>query len=77
MDSLEIRVNNLADREARDAAENGSERVLVLRKIEEEEKLEVPSFSEAEEEVLWKIGGKKDEYGKWELPDGRQLPNKP
>lgn len=74
MDALEIRVNNLADREARDAAENGSERVLVLRKIEEE-RLEVPCFSEAEEEVLRKIGEKKDESGKWDLSNGRQLLN--
>lgn len=74
MDALEIRVNNLADREARDAAENGSERVLVLRKIEEE-RLEVPCFSEAEEEVLRKICEKKDESGKWDLPNGRQLLN--
>lgn len=74
MDALEIRFNNLADRETRDAAENGSERVFVLRKIEEE-RLEVPSFSEAEEEILWKTGEKKDESGKWDLPGGRQLLN--
>lgn len=69
----EIRGNNLADQEARDAAENEIKMVMTPDK----EELEVPKFSEVEEKELSKIGGEQDKSGKWKLPDGRQLLNKP
>lgn len=72
----EIRGNNLADQEARDAAENGSEKVVLILSQSEEE-LEIPKFTEAEEKELSKIGGERDQQGKWKLPNGRQLLNKP
>ncbi|RMC21662.1 hypothetical protein DUI87_02530 [Hirundo rustica rustica] len=71
----EIRGNNLADQEAKDAAENGAERVMLIL-TPNEEKLEIPKFSEAEKKELNKIGGEQAESGKWKLPDGRQLLNK-
>lgn len=37
---------------------------------------EVPTFSEMEEKELLRLGAKKDNEGKWRLPDGRQLLNK-
>ncbi|RMC19911.1 hypothetical protein DUI87_03477 [Hirundo rustica rustica] len=71
----EIRGNNLADKEAKDAAENGAERVMLIL-TPNEKKLEIPKFSEAEKNELNKIGGEQAESGKWKLPDGRQLLNK-
>ncbi|RMC16746.1 hypothetical protein DUI87_06340 [Hirundo rustica rustica] len=71
----EIRGNNLADQEAKDAAENGAERVMLIL-TPNEEKLEIPKFSKAEKKELNKIGGEQAESGKWKLPDGRQLLNK-
>ncbi|XP_063253202.1 uncharacterized protein LOC134550430 isoform X2 [Prinia subflava] len=71
----EVRGNNLADQEAKDAAENGVERVMLILTTNEEE-LEIPKFSETEEKELKEIGGEQDESGKWKLPDGRQLLNK-
>ncbi|RMB99542.1 hypothetical protein DUI87_23795 [Hirundo rustica rustica] len=71
----EIRGNNLADQEAKDAAENGAERVMLILNPNEE-KLEIPKFSEAEKKELNKIGGEQAESGKRKLPDGRQLLNK-
>ncbi|RMC22064.1 hypothetical protein DUI87_02935 [Hirundo rustica rustica] len=71
----EIRGNNLADQEAKDAAENGAEKVMLIL-TPNEEKLEIPKFSEAEKKELNKIGGEQAESGKWKLPDGRQLLNK-
>lgn len=49
--------------------------MLILTPSKEE--LELPKFSEAEEKELRKIGGEQDQSGKWKLPDGRQLLNKP
>ncbi|RMB96100.1 hypothetical protein DUI87_27386 [Hirundo rustica rustica] len=71
----EIRGNNLADQEAKDAAENGAERVMLIL-TPNEEKLEIPKFSEADKKELNKIGGDQAESEKWKLPDGRQLVNK-
>lgn len=51
-----IRGNNLADQEARDAAENGSEKVILILAPSKEEP-EIPKFSEAEENELRKMGG--------------------
>ncbi|RMB97597.1 hypothetical protein DUI87_25859 [Hirundo rustica rustica] len=47
----EIRGNNLADQEAKDAAENGAERVMLIL-TPNEEKLEIPKFSKAEKKEL-------------------------
>lgn len=69
----EIRGNNLADHEAKDAAENGAERVmLILILTPNEEKLEIPKFRESEKKELEvnKINQK------WKLLNGRQLLNK-
>lgn len=72
----EIRGNNLADQEAKDAAENGTEPILLILTPERGE-LEIPKFSKEEEKELFKIGGEQDQSGKRKLPDGRQLLNKP
>ncbi|RMC04416.1 hypothetical protein DUI87_19238 [Hirundo rustica rustica] len=71
----EIRGNNLADQESKDAAENGTKRVMLIL-TPNEEKWEIPKFSEAEKKELNKIGGEQAESGKWKLPDERQLLNK-
>ena len=72
----EIRGSNLADQEAKDAAENGTKRIMLILTPERGE-LEIPKFSKEEEKELFKIGGEQDQSGKWKLPDGRQLLNKP
>ncbi|RMB96370.1 hypothetical protein DUI87_27171 [Hirundo rustica rustica] len=71
----EIRGNNLADQEAKDAAENGAEGFMLIL-TPNEEKLEIPKFSEAEKKELNKIRREQAESEKWKLPDGRQLLNK-
>lgn len=73
--TFEMKGNNLADREAKEAAEKGSARAVTIM-LEREERVEIPVFGEAEERELIRIGGKKDENGRWELMDGRQLLNK-
>lgn len=73
--SLEIRGDNLADREAREAAETGSERIQMILTADVE-RWETPKFSKAEERGLIKIERNKDESGKWKLFDGRQLLSK-
>lgn len=52
--SLEIRGDNLADREVREAAETGSERIQMILTADVE-RWETPKFSEAEERELIKI----------------------
>ncbi|RMC03780.1 hypothetical protein DUI87_19533 [Hirundo rustica rustica] len=58
----EIRGNNLADQEAKDAAENGAERVMLIL-TPNEKKLEIPKFSEAEKKELNKIRREQAESG--------------
>uniref|UniRef100_A0A8C0U340 ribonuclease H n=1 Tax=Cyanistes caeruleus TaxID=156563 RepID=A0A8C0U340_CYACU len=72
----EMRGNNLADQEAKEEAENGDKRVMLILTPDREE-LEIPKFNEKEEKELLKIGGEQDQSGKSKLPDGRQLLNKP
>lgn len=74
--TLEARENNLVDLEAKDAAESGTEKLMMVL-IPMGEMPEVPVFSEAEERELLRTGAKKDNEGKWRLLDGRQLLNKP
>lgn len=74
--TLEAWGNNVANLEARDVAKSGTEKLMiVLTPTGEMQK--VPVFSEMEERELLQMGARKDNEGKWELPDGRQLLNKP
>lgn len=66
----EIRRNNLADREAKDAAENGKEKVMIVLTSKDKES-EAPRFSKQEEERLKEIGAEIDDAGNWKLPDKR------
>lgn len=66
----EIRRNNLADREAKDAAENGKEKVMIVLTSKDKES-EAPRFSKQEKERLKEIGAETDDAGNWKLPDKR------
>ncbi|RMC21564.1 hypothetical protein DUI87_02431 [Hirundo rustica rustica] len=62
----ETRGNNLADQEAKDAAENGAERVMLILTLNEEN-LEIPKFSEAKKKELNKKVMRKTTLGGHEL----------
>lgn len=69
--------NNQADKEAKKAALEAEEKVVMMidsgNKQEEEE---VPKFTEQEKKELEKNGGVRDEKGRWRMADGRQVTNK-
>lgn len=70
-DTLKIPKNNLADLEAKTAAESGEENITATEKIQD-----MPVFSEIEERKFLEIGGKNNK-GKWVLSNGIQFINKP
>lgn len=74
--AIDIRGNNLANREAKNATENGEERVMIVLTSKDKESA-IPRFSEQEEETLGEIGAEKNDAGIWRLPDGRQMLNRP
>lgn len=74
--ATEIRVNNLANREEKDAAENREERVMIVITSKDKES-GIPRFSKPEEDRLKEIGAEKNDAGIWRLPDRRQMLNRP
>lgn len=74
--TLEACGNNLVDLEAKDVAESGMEKLMIVL-TSMEEMQEVLVFSGMKERELLRIGAKKDNEGKWRLLDRRQLLNKP
>lgn len=73
--TLEAQRNSLAELEAKNAAESGTEKLMMMLTPTSGEMQEVPAFSEMEERELLRIGAKKDNEGNWRLPDERQLLN--
>lgn len=74
---IETKEDQLADEQAKLA---GMEEEIVdclVGAPQVSEVTETPVFSEREEAELKSLGGQKDEKGKWPLPDGRQLLNRP
>lgn len=74
--SVEIEGNNLANRQAKQAALEKEEATLLQVDLRDEKEEEIPIFNEKEQEELKKNGGKKKEKVQWILPDGRQVLNK-
>lgn len=68
--------SNFADSEAKDAAECWMEKLMMVL-TPPGEMQEIPVFSETDQGELLGMGANKDNEGKWRLPDGRQLLNKP
>ncbi|XP_072405125.1 protein NYNRIN-like [Chiloscyllium punctatum] len=76
-DKIETLGNQLADEQAK-LAGMGKDVINCLVRIPQiSEITEVPTFTDKEETLLASLGGTKDREGKWTLPDGRQLLNRP
>lgn len=66
-----MKVNNLADKEAKKAALEAEEKVvMIIDSVNKQEEEEVPKFTEQEEKEL--NSGVRDEEGRWKMADGRQ-----
>lgn len=67
-----IRGNNLADREAREAARRKHDVVLTLQETDKGKGTQEKKYTEAEIKIIKTIGAELKE-GKWILPDGREI----
>ena len=76
-DSLEIRGNRLADEMAKEAALNPEPIIMCIMTPVVSTPQEVPYFTEKEKRELEQWGVIKDAKGKWWMPDGREMLNKP
>lgn len=63
----EIRENNLADQEAKDAAKNGAKKVMLIL-TPNKEKLEIPKFSKKKEKGIRQDRGRARSIWKMETP---------
>lgn len=74
--AIEIRGNNLANRQEKDAAKSRKERMMIVL-ISEDKESGIPKFSKPVEDRLREIGAEKNDAGIWRLPDGRRMLNRP
>lgn len=70
--NLLIRGNNLADKEAREAALKKYPLVLALQETRNAQEKSERQFSEAERKII-KTTGAELRQGRWILPDGREI----
>ncbi|RMC11790.1 hypothetical protein DUI87_11916 [Hirundo rustica rustica] len=78
--TFEGKGNQLADKEAKRAAQDpkGSIRILALNETSEEEGgEEKPKYDRTELKAIKDLGMRKGEHGEWLTPDGRKFLNKP
>ncbi|RMC05624.1 hypothetical protein DUI87_17709 [Hirundo rustica rustica] len=78
--TLEGKGNQLADQEAKRAAQNSEEpiKILALNKISEEKEREgKPEYDKKELKVIEELKMQRGEHREWLTPDGRKFLNKP